>query len=56
MNEDFRQQVIDALKRGEDLPSEWARQLFRWLSFAVSKVNLKACGYPSVTKALGVTA
>ena len=28
MNDDFRQMVIDALQRGEDLPSEWARDLF----------------------------
>jgi site-specific DNA-methyltransferase (adenine-specific)/adenine-specific DNA-methyltransferase len=28
MNDEFRQMVIDALQRGEDLPSEWARVLF----------------------------
>lgn len=28
MDEEFRQQVIDALRRGEDLPREWARALF----------------------------
>lgn len=28
MNDEFRQMVIDALRRGEDLPSEWARELF----------------------------
>jgi len=28
MNDEFRQMVIDALRRGEELPSEWARILF----------------------------
>ena len=28
MNEEFRQTVIEALRRGEDLPTEWARELF----------------------------
>ncbi len=28
MDNDFRQMVIDALRRGEDLPAEWARELF----------------------------
>ncbi len=28
MNDEFRQMVIEALKRGEDLPREWARELF----------------------------
>lgn len=28
MNDEFRQMVMDALKRGEDLPREWARELF----------------------------
>jgi len=28
MNDEFRQMVIDALRRGEDLPREWARELF----------------------------
>jgi len=28
MNDEFRQMVIEALRRGEDLPSEWARELF----------------------------
>ena len=28
MNDEFRQMVIDALRRGEDLPREWARNLF----------------------------
>jgi len=28
MNDDLRQMVIDALRRGEDLPAEWARELF----------------------------
>lgn len=28
MNDEFRQLVIDALRRGEDLPSDWARDLF----------------------------
>jgi len=28
MNEEFKKVVIDALRRGEDLPREWARELF----------------------------
>src|SRR5579885_1867956 len=28
MNDQFRQLVIDTLRRGEDLPAEWARELF----------------------------
>jgi len=28
MNEEFKKMVIDALRRGEDLPREWARELF----------------------------
>jgi len=28
MNDEFRQMVIEALRRGEDLPAEWARELF----------------------------
>lgn len=28
MNDEFRQMVIDALRRGEDLPAEWAREPF----------------------------
>ena len=28
MNDEFRQLVIAALRRGEDLPAEWARELF----------------------------
>ena len=28
MNDEFRQMVIEALRRGEDLPTEWARELF----------------------------
>jgi len=28
MNEEFRQMVIETLRRGEDLPVEWARELF----------------------------
>lgn len=28
MNDEFRLRVIDALRRGEDLPREWARELF----------------------------
>ena len=28
MDDDFRQMVIDRLRRGEDLPREWARELF----------------------------
>ena len=28
MNEEFRQQVIETLRRGEDLPPDWARVLF----------------------------
>lgn len=28
MNEEFRQIVIDTLRRGEELPPEWARELF----------------------------
>jgi site-specific DNA-methyltransferase (adenine-specific)/adenine-specific DNA-methyltransferase len=28
MNDEFRQMVIDALKRGEELPRDWARELF----------------------------
>jgi len=28
MKDDFRQMVIDALRRGEDLPTEWSRILF----------------------------
>jgi len=28
MNDEFRQIVIDRLRRGEDLPAEWARELF----------------------------
>src|SRR5919198_1209157 len=28
MNDEFRQMVIEALRRGEELPSEWARILF----------------------------
>ena len=28
MNDEFRQMVIDALRRGEELPREWARELF----------------------------
>lgn len=28
MNEEFRQMVIETLRRGEDLPAEWARELF----------------------------
>ena len=28
MNDEFRQRVIDLLRRGEDLPSEWARIMF----------------------------
>ena len=28
MREEFRQLVIEALRRGEDLPSEWAKELF----------------------------
>ena len=28
MNDEFRQMVIEALRRGEDLPPEWARELF----------------------------
>jgi site-specific DNA-methyltransferase (adenine-specific)/adenine-specific DNA-methyltransferase len=28
MNEEFRQRVIEALRRGEELPREWARELF----------------------------
>ena len=28
MNDELRQRVIQALKRGEDLPNEWARELF----------------------------
>ena len=28
MNEEQRQQVIEILRRGEDLPTEWARELF----------------------------
>jgi DNA modification methylase len=28
MNEDFREMVIDHLQRGEELPAEWARELF----------------------------
>lgn len=28
MNDDFRQSVIDKLRRGEELPAEWARELF----------------------------
>lgn len=28
MNEELRQRVIETLRRGEDLPSEWARELF----------------------------
>lgn len=28
MNEEFNQLVVDTLQRGEDLPTEWARELF----------------------------
>jgi len=28
MNDEFRQMVIETLRRGEDLPAEWARELF----------------------------
>lgn len=28
MNDEFRQMVIDALRRGDDLPADWARELF----------------------------
>lgn len=28
MNQDFRHLVIETLRRGEDLPAEWARELF----------------------------
>ncbi len=28
MNEEFKKMVIDALRRGEELPREWARELF----------------------------
>ncbi len=28
MNDEFRQMVIEALRRGEELPAEWARELF----------------------------
>ena len=28
MNDELRQRVIQALQRGEDLPNEWARELF----------------------------
>jgi hypothetical protein len=28
IEEDFKQKVIDTLRRGEPLPSEWARELF----------------------------
>jgi site-specific DNA-methyltransferase (adenine-specific)/adenine-specific DNA-methyltransferase len=28
MNHEFRQMVIETLQRGEDLPREWARELF----------------------------
>ena len=28
MNDELRQMVIDKLRRGEDLPAEWARELF----------------------------
>lgn len=28
MNDEFRQMVIEKLRRGEDLPAEWARELF----------------------------
>ena len=28
MNDELRQRVIQALQRGEDLPSDWARELF----------------------------
>ena len=28
MNDEFRLMVMDALRRGEDLPAEWARELF----------------------------
>ncbi len=28
MDDQFRQRVIDALRRGEELPREWARELF----------------------------
>ena len=28
MNEELRQMVIDRLRRGEELPAEWARELF----------------------------
>src|SRR3972149_5438763 len=28
MDDEFRQMVIEALRRGEDLPAEWARELF----------------------------
>ena len=28
MNEEFKKKVIDTLRRGEELPREWARELF----------------------------
>ena len=28
MNDEFKQMVIDALRRGDELPREWARELF----------------------------
>src|SRR3990172_729627 len=28
MNDELRQHIIDRLKRGEDLPREWAREVF----------------------------
>ena len=28
MNDELRQMVIDRLRRGEELPAEWARELF----------------------------
>ena len=28
MDQEFRQRVVEALQRGEELPAEWARELF----------------------------